>query len=133
MLSQSWQCDQVMLLQSSINVTSSFFPNLPVSVAKLPSTGSGLQGVSADPVVLLGGKACTLQDVSPTSVTCLSPASPTPIPAPLTVTILGVSMHGFSAVYSALSFFPKKAEVGIRESEISFCFHKIEKCFEFRN
>ncbi|XP_050685917.1 fibrocystin-L-like isoform X2 [Eriocheir sinensis] len=52
--------------------------------------GSGLQGLSADPVVLLGGQPCALEDVTPISVTCLTPPSATATSATLTVTVMGI-------------------------------------------
>ncbi|XP_063846340.1 fibrocystin-L-like isoform X1 [Scylla paramamosain] len=56
----------------------------------LTISGSGLQGLAASPVVLLGGQACVLQDVFSTTVTCLTPPSDSTTTVTLALIVAGV-------------------------------------------
>ena len=64
----------------------------------LTITGTGLQGINADPAVLIGGKVCQVQDVTPTSVTCLTPASDSATAANFNLAVLGVSIEEFVCI-----------------------------------
>ncbi|XP_045124918.1 fibrocystin-L-like [Portunus trituberculatus] len=65
-------------------------------------SGTGLQGVAASTVVGLGGKACVVQEVSSTTVTCLTPPSDSATTVSLTLAVAGVpaKMDALTFTYS---------------------------------
>ena len=59
----------------------------------LTITGTGLQGLAASPVVLLGAQACVLQEVQPTTITCLTPPSDSASTVTVALVVAGVSIE----------------------------------------
>ncbi|XP_063857345.1 fibrocystin-L-like [Scylla paramamosain] len=83
---------------------------------------SGLQGLVASPVVLVGGQTCVVQSVSSTTVTCLTPPSTSATVATFTLTVAGVQMDTLTFTYSE-ALTPVVTSMAVQGEEVTLSGH----------